>query len=87
MRDYADPASLTPTIRKQWDRLPDELQLVLSRAALQRAADMIATQAEKLAAEMADGMVADRGGPDALLLLAAIVRVTGRDDMVPAGNA
>jgi hypothetical protein len=36
-------------------------------------------QAELLAAEIESGRLSDRGGADALRLLAAIVRVTGID--------
>jgi hypothetical protein len=36
---------------------------------------------------MESGFVPDRGGPDALRLLAAVVRVAGRDGLVPAANA
>ncbi|MDE2007111.1 MAG: hypothetical protein KGI51_11130 [Rhodospirillales bacterium] len=57
-----------------WNALPDRLQLALTRAALSRAADTIAGQAEALAKEMEAGRLADRGGPDALRLLAAVVR-------------
>ncbi len=58
--------------------LSDDLQLALSREALRRAAETIAGQAEILAGEMENGGLADQGGPDALRLLAAVVRTTGR---------
>jgi hypothetical protein len=70
-----------------WDDLSNETQLALARAALARAAETIAGQAEILAGEMESGFVPDRGGPDALRLLAAVVRVAGRDGLVPAANA
>jgi len=60
-----------------WNSLSDSMQLMLAGAALRRAADTIAFQAELLAREMEAGGLEDRGGPDALHLLAAIVRVTG----------
>jgi hypothetical protein len=60
-----------------WDSLSEPLQLMLAGAALRRAAATIAFQAETLAQEMKSGALEDRGGPDALRLLAAIVRVTG----------
>ena len=63
-----------------WNLLSDSLQLILSRQALTRAAEAIAGQAEILAAEIEAGTLADRGGPDALRLLAAVVRVTGTDE-------
>jgi len=61
----------------EWDIIPEDLQLTLTREALRRAADLIAGQAETLASEMASGAIADRGGPEALRLLAAVLRVTG----------
>jgi hypothetical protein len=70
-----------------WNILSDDLQLVLSREALRRAVETIAGQAEVLAEEMDVGTLADRGGADALRLLAAVVRVTGQDSFGVAGNA
>jgi hypothetical protein len=70
-----------------WNLLSDDLQLVLSREALQRAAHTIAQQAEVLAVEMEEGSLSDRGGPEALRLLAAVVRITGQDTFAPAGHA
>lgn len=69
-----------------WNMLSEDLQLVLSREALRRASDMIAEQAEALAREMECGVLVDRGGPDALRLLAAVVRVAGQDPLIPAGR-
>jgi hypothetical protein len=69
-----------------WNSLPEELQLTLSREALHRAALTIAGQAEVLADEMECGNLADRGGPEALRLFAAVVRIGDRDVMVPAGH-
>jgi hypothetical protein len=60
-----------------WSLLSEELQLVLSREALHHAAETIAGQAEFLAEEMESGALPDRGGPDALRLLAAVVRASG----------
>ena len=65
-----------------WNELTEELQLALSREALQRAAETIAGQAETLAEEMELGGLRDRGGPDALRLLAGVVRVTGREPVI-----
>ncbi len=70
-----------------WNILSDNLQLVLSREALRRAVETIAGQAEILADEMEVGTLADRGGVDALRLLAAVVRVTGQDGLGVAGHA
>ena len=63
----------------EWTVLPDEVQLTLSREALKRAAATLAQRAELLAAEMEDGLLIDRGGPDALRLFAAVVRATNED--------
>ncbi len=70
----------------EWNGLSDDLQLFLSREALARASDIIAEQAEILAAEMEAGALRDRGGPDALRLLAGVVRVNTQI-MAPAGRA
>jgi hypothetical protein len=70
-----------------WNLLDDDLQLTLAREAMRRAAETIAGQAELLAQEMEQGGLADRGGPDALRLLAAVVRATGHSDFATAGNA
>lgn len=70
-----------------WNSLSEDLQLVLAKEALLRAAETIAGHAETLAEEMETGGLEDRGGPDALRLLAAVVRVTGQDNQIPAGHA
>jgi hypothetical protein len=69
-----------------WDCMTEDTQIALSREALCRAAVMIALQAEALAREMECGTLADRGGPDALRLFAAVVRVSGNDDMPAMGH-
>jgi hypothetical protein len=70
-----------------WKMLPDEIQLVLSREAMRRAADTLAEHAEMLAAEMEDGALRDRGGPDALRLFAALVRTTHDEGYGQVGHA
>ena len=67
--------------------MPDELQLVLAREALRRAAETLAEHAELLAIEMEEGALRDRGGPDALRLFASVVRATSLDSMGPVGHA
>ncbi|MGH7154617.1 MAG: hypothetical protein ACREF3_11880 [Acetobacteraceae bacterium] len=67
--------------------MSDELQVLLTREAMRRAATTIADQAELLATEMESGALADRGGPDALRLFAAIIRVNETDALLPAGHA
>ena len=70
-----------------WTCLPDELQLALTREALQRAAETLAEHAELLAVEIEEGALRDRGGPDALRLFAAVVRATQRESFGVAGHA
>jgi Mor family transcriptional regulator len=72
---------------QNWSALTDELQLVLAREALRRAADTLADHAELLAIEMETGALRDQGGPDALRLFAAVVRATALDSMRPVGHA
>lgn len=72
---------------RDWNLLSDEQQLALARAALRRAAETIAGQAEVLAGEMEEGGLLDRGGPDALRLLANVVRLNGVEALMPAGRA
>lgn len=59
--------------------MPDAQQLALAEQALGVSAEAIAGQAECLADEMQEGSIADRGGPEALRLLAAILRAMRRD--------
>jgi len=70
----------------EWNHMPEHLQLALSREALYRAAGVMAAQAETLAGEIEHGSLADRGGPEALRLFAAIVRGGNRDELAPAGH-
>jgi hypothetical protein len=72
---------------RDWNLLSDDLQLALAREAIRRAAETIAGQAEVLAKEMETGGLIDRGGPDALRLLANVVRVTNLEAVQPAGHA
>jgi hypothetical protein len=77
----------TQTMVSDWSVLSEPLQLALSREALRRAAETIAGQAELLAEEMECGALIDQGGPDALRLLAAVVRVNGEESFGAVGNA
>ncbi len=70
-----------------WNLLSEELQLMVSREALRRAAEVIAGQADELAWEMECGGLSDHGGPEALRLLAAVVRGAGEEEMAVAGHA
>jgi hypothetical protein len=68
-----------------WNLLSDDVQLALSRQALRRAAELIAGQADTLAEQIDAGIIADRGGPEALRLLASLLRTL--DEPEPPGNA
>ncbi len=57
-----------------WEAISEDLQLRLAHDALLRAVDMIIGQAEALAREIEAGTLPDRGGPEALRLLAAVAR-------------
>jgi hypothetical protein len=70
-----------------WNALSDDAQVALAREALIRASKMLARHAEALAREMEAGHVGDRGGPDALRLFAAVIRISGEGEFVPAGRA
>ena len=70
-----------------WNCLSDELQLVLSQEALRRAGEIIAGQAELLAGEFELGYLTDRGGADALRLLAGVVRFTAEEGLGRIGRA
>lgn len=61
----------------EWNALPETLQLFLAQQAFRQAAETIAGQADVLAAEFDEGGLADRGGAEALRLMAAIVRAIG----------
>ncbi len=69
-----------------WHTLSNETQLLLAREALYRAARTIAGQAEVLADEIENGVISDRGGADALRLLAAVVRGAEHDPFAVAGH-
>jgi len=70
-----------------WNLLSEDLQLMVSREALRRAVNFIVGQAVELAREMESGGLRDHGGPEALRLLAAVMRVSGEDERSVAGHA
>ncbi len=70
-----------------WNLLSDEAQLRLAREAMQRASETIAGHAEQLAIEIEAGEIADLGGPEALRLLATMLRLNARGTMVAVGTA
>jgi len=59
-----------------WNLLSEDVQLALSREALRRASQTLACQAQQLAEEIEHGAIMDRGGSDALRLLATVVLIT-----------
>jgi hypothetical protein len=69
-----------------WNEIPEDLQVALSSEALRRAVSIIVTQAEMMALEMECGGLRDRGGPEALRLFAAVLSVSGSDELMPAGH-
>lgn len=70
----------------EWNCLPEQLQIALSREALLHAVRIVATQAEVLAEEFENGTLQDRGGSEALRLFAAVVRVGEDAGLVPVGH-
>lgn len=58
---------------RDWSLLSDEQQLALSQQALLQAVHSVAGQAEGLARAIEAGDLDDRGGPDALRLLARLL--------------
>jgi hypothetical protein len=72
---------------RDWTVLSEELQLMVSREALHRAAGVVAEQADELASEMETGSLCDRGGPEALRLFAAMMRAARDDAPAFAGHA
>jgi hypothetical protein len=70
-----------------WNLLSDDAQLRVAREAMRRAVETIASHAEMLASEMEAGAIADLGGPEALRLLATMVRLHDRDPTITAGTA
>ncbi len=70
-----------------WNLLSEDLQLSLANEALAWAVETLATQADVLAAEMEAGALVDRGGPAALRLFAAVVRINRKHWLTPAGHA
>ncbi|HTR16463.1 MAG TPA: hypothetical protein VMI52_05440 [Acetobacteraceae bacterium] len=70
-----------------WSQMSEDMQLMLSREAMLRATDLVAGHAEALAREIEAGGLEDRGGPDALRLLASVLRLNSQDLLGPVGNA
>ena len=70
-----------------WNCLSDDLQLTVTRQALLLATEASAHQADLLAAEFEAGNLPDRGGSEALRLLAALLRSQGQagTDLVASG--
>jgi hypothetical protein len=66
-------------LQADWDVIPEPLQLRLTATAMRRAAASIASQADGLAHAMETGLLEERDGPEALRLLAAVLRITTQD--------
>jgi hypothetical protein len=86
------PARMASTARghimlNDWNLLSEGLQLMVSREALRNAVELVAEQADQLAREMEIGGLSDQGGPEALRLLAAVVRGARQDELAIAGHA
>jgi len=71
----------------EWNCLSEALQIEIAGEAMRHAVETVASQADELAAEIEAGMLADRGGPDALRLLAVLIRQTGTMRAGPVGHA
>ena len=72
---------------KDWDLLSEDQKIMLSQKILARLANIIAAQAEFLAAEFEAGTLEDRGGAEALRLLATLVRTSSELSFGVAGHA
>ena len=70
-----------------WDELPQDCQLSLAEGAMQRACAILAQQAESLAEEIERGEIEDRGGADALRLLARLFHLAHLQSQAVAGRA
>lgn len=72
---------------RTWNCLSQDLQLTVSRQAMVIAAESTAHQADLLADEFESGCLPDRGGSEALRLLAALLRTqaTANTDMSTSG--
>jgi hypothetical protein len=57
-----------------WDHLSEECQMQVAEAAMQRANEILARQADAMAEEIAQGDLPDRGGAEALRLFASLIR-------------
>lgn len=69
-----------------WHMLSNETRMTLAHAALIRATETIACQAELLADEIDLGNLADPGGAEALRMFAAVVRSRESDPHTQAGH-
>ncbi len=71
----------------EWNVLSDEMQLTLAREAFRQALATITDHAEALAGALETGIIADRGGPEALRLFVAVLAETHRDCSAPMCHA
>lgn len=68
----------------KWELLTNDQQLGVADVALRFAMRTVAGHADTLAGEMENGCLLDRGGPDALRLLASALRVSMDEPVCPA---
>ena len=69
-----------------WQDMPRDWQLQLAQGARRHACAILAQQAESLAGEMERGEVEYHGGPEALRLLAHLVRLANPQSEPAAGR-
>lgn len=69
-----------------WRDLPKDCQVQLAEGAMRRACEILAQQAESLAEEIERGEVEDRGGAEALHLLARLIRLANLQNVAAAGH-
>jgi hypothetical protein len=69
---------------RDWNLLPDHLQIMLAGEAMCLAVENVIERADVLAEEVEAGALSDHGGPDALRLLATLLRLIGQDSLSQA---
>jgi hypothetical protein len=71
----------------EWNRLSEPLQIEIASEAMRQAVATVAAQADELADDMEAGVLRDEGGPDALRLLAVLIREAASVRSGPLGHA
>jgi hypothetical protein len=70
-----------------WDDLTTDTQVRLARSAIQLAAAILARHADALAEQMENGTLDNRSGPEALRLLAMVMRFANPKSGGPVGRS